>query len=339
MFNPKYRITEYFLSLTEKIVQLQSRINDSNIQFAVLNKLQKQAMSLTVKSSTTIEGNSLSMEQVQALAEKREITAEFSQKQEVINYFSALDWVLKNHDNQITEERILFLHRIICNKLIREEALGEYKKKQNYIVNEKNIITYTPPSPEETREMISKLLIWLNADASRNPIIESAIFHHWFVSIHPFSDGNGRMARLLSQWILYKNEFDAKHIYYLDNFYSSDRDRYYQKITQTRELDYDFTYWIDYVAEGLFVTIKEVYDKLQELRINTETAIILSDKQQQLLEVLRYQGRVDTTYLQKSLNVNRSRINQLITPLIEAGIVEVEGKARATKYFLKKSKT
>ncbi|MEI7942896.1 MAG: Fic family protein [Candidatus Riflemargulisbacteria bacterium] len=333
MFTPKYRITEYFLSLTEKIVQLQTRISDSNIQFAQLKKLQQQAMSLTVKSSTTIEGNVLSLEQVQALAEKKDIAAEFSQKQEVLNYFNALDWVLMNYSKQITEERILFLHRIICDKLIREESLGGYKQKQNYIINENNIVTYTPPSPEQTKWMVKELLDWLNEDNNRNPIIESAIFHHWFVSIHPFSDGNGRMARLLSQWILYKNKFDAKHIYYLDTFYSNDRDRYYQKIIQTRELDYDFTYWLDYVAEGLVSTINEVYDKV--LQLNHKSKILLNDKQQQLLELLRYEGRVNTAYLQDALKVNRARINQLISPLIKAGIVAVEGKARATKYILK----
>ncbi|MCP4050206.1 MAG: hypothetical protein GY730_05825 [bacterium] len=56
--------------------------------------------------------------------------------------------------------------------------------------------------------------------------------------IHPFSDGNGRTAGLLAQWILYQKEFDSKHIYYLDNYYANDRKKYYNKIEQARSLSF-----------------------------------------------------------------------------------------------------
>lgn len=334
MFEPKYRITNYLLDLIEKIAKIQTKIDDSNIQINQVVKLQKLAISKSANASTTIEGNTLTLNQVIKLTENKPVNAEFSQKQEVLNYLQALNWIIKHRDQLIDFDLILKLQAIVCDKLIDPIKLGKLKTKQNYVVNEKGIIIYTPPAPEKTELMLKELLAWLNTSKDRHSIIDSAIFHHQFVSIHPFSDGNGRTARLVAQWILYQREFDSKHIYYLDNYYAEDRRKYYSKIEQTRELDDDFTYWIEYVAQGILSTITEVYEEIKALQIEAKTSITINEKQKALLELIRMNGQLNTQDIQKELNINRARVNQIISPLVRDNIIGILGKGRATKYYL-----
>ena len=155
------------------------------------------------------------------------------------------------------------------------------------------------------------------------------------VSIHPFADGNGRVARASSQWILYQKGFDPHHILSLDDFYAENRQRYYAKIQQARELDYDFTYWIEYVAEGMVDTMQKVLKRIERLAYAQEKEIILTPKQEELINSLNAHGSLSSKELIELLHVNRARINQLISPLVKADIIIKQGQARATRYVLR----
>lgn len=334
MFNPEYRITDYLVQLLGQIAQLQARIEDSPIDFDLLVRLQKQALIKTAKASTTIEGNQLALDQVAALAEHRPVSAELSQKLEVMNYFEALNWVITKASATMDLPQIINVHKMVCAKLLPASKLGVFRVKQNYVVNENKVVIYTPPPAKKVAGMLQDLVEWLYAVKDRHPIITSAIFHHQFVSIHPFSDGNGRTARALAQWILYQQNFDPQHLYYLDNYFAADRDRYYQKITQARDLDGDFTYWIEYVAEGVVSTLSELLAEIRQLMLRPTHKVQLSNRQRKLLGLLRTRGQLASRDIQLVMGINRARVNQLLSPLIAADIVRVSGKGRATSYFL-----
>jgi len=141
---------------------------------------------------------------------------------------------------------------------------------------------------------------------------------------------------LAAQWILYKYDFDPHHIFSLDDFFAQDRKRYYQKIQQIRELDYDFTYWIEYVAEGILETVEKLYNRIKRLILSSVGKITVTPKQEELINILSRDGFLSSSELCNILKINRARVNQLIVPLIKASIVKKEGKARATRYFLNK---
>ena len=335
MFNPDYQVRNYFLSLAEKIAVISAKINESNIKFSLMAKLQREALERCAHSSTSIEGNILSLAQVSSLSKKREVDADWKQKQEVINYLEALRWIIKKRAASINKTHLFKLHSTITKKLLSDEKIGSFKKKQNYVVNEKRIVIYTPPPPKDTPRLVEELLAWANKRGI-HPIIQSAIFHHQLVNIHPFVDGNGRLARLVAQWILYKYDFDPHHIFSLDDFFAQDRKRYYQKIQQARELDYDFTYWIEYVAEGILETVEKLYNRIKRLILSSVGKITVTPKQEELINILSRDGFLSSSELCNILKINRARVNQLIVPLIKANIVKREGKARATRYFLNK---
>ena len=201
-------------------------------------------------------------------------------------------------------------------------------------INEKGIRIYTPPPPKQTPKLVRDLVAWLNSAAAKDlhSILVCAILHHQLVSIHPFTDGNGRLARSLGIWILYQRGFDTQHIFSLGDFFAADRTRYYKKIQQARELDGDLSHWFEYVAEGIVKTLKEVKKRIENLQVSSKAKISLSPRQEELLRILRDSTPLGVSVLQKKLKLTRARINQILPPLIKNGLVAKEGKSRATKY-------
>ena len=334
MFEPRYRLTPHLLKLIEQAAILTTKIAHTKISFSLKVRLEKEALDRSVHASTSIEGNELSLGQVAALNERREVAAEFKEKQEVINYTRAMQWIIKNSTAEINEAGLLRLHKIITDKLLDQEKSGAYKSIQNRVVNEKRVVVFVPPTPAQAPKMTKELLAWLKEQKDEHPVIVSALFHHQLVTIHPFADGNGRVARAAANWILYRSGFDPKHIYYLDEYFAKDRQRYYQKIQQARDLDHDLTYWIEYVAEGVQATLGTVFKRIQELSLKADEHLVVTPKQEELIGLIRKEGSIGSGDIGKHLKINRARVNQLIVPLIEAGIVKKEGKARATRYYL-----
>ena len=334
MFKPEYRITNHFLSCLTEITRLSEKIIQTKIRLPLKLKIQRDAITLNTYSSTSIEGNTLSLNQVSKLVHHEDVAADDTQKKEVLNYINVMNWILKHPHLPITEMRLLRLHQQVMHQLLPKEKSGHYKTKNNVVVDSKKIVIFRPPGPERTPKLISELLEWINTPSNIHPMIKSAIFHHQFVTIHPFSDGNGRLARCISEWILYHHQFYPYHLLSLDTYYANDRQKYYQKIQQARDLDFDFTYWIEYVAEGISSTLKKLFNRIQQISSKSSKEIELTPKQIELIEHLQSNGALGSKDIGEKLKISRARVNQLILPLVKTKIIQKEGKARATRYLL-----
>lgn len=334
MFEPSYRITAYFLNCIEKITALQTEIRKSRIRLPIMIRLQKEAFNRNVHSSTWIEGNQLSLQQVKDLSEQKDVSADDRQKKEVKNYINALRWVVEHSGQPIKESDLLRLHRLITQDLVDEGKCGKYRKIQNYVVDGQRRVVYTPPHAFKVSKLMHELLEWLTCESEINAVIASAVFHHQFVTIHPFADGNGRMARAVSLWIMYQRKYDPTHIIALDEYFANDREEYYLKIRQARELDDDLTYWLDYIAKGVLESLENTMRRIYQLAISPKQDVQITEKQEMLIHFIKRNAGCGSRDIGGALKVNRARVNQLIGPLVKAGIVMAEGKARTTKYFL-----
>lgn len=334
MFKPNYRITEYFLSCIERIAIIQTEIRKSHIRLPMMLHLQKEAFNRNVHSSTSIEGNQLSLKQVEAVSERKDIKADARQKLEVENYIKALRWVTDHAKKMINERDLLHLHHLITKGLVADTKCGKYRKMQNYVVDSRKVVVYQPPTALKVPKMMRDLFTWVAQGDETNAVISSAIFHHQFVTIHPFTDGNGRLARVAGLWILYQKKYDPFHIVAMDDYFANDREKYYLKIRQVRELDYDFTYWLDYIAQGVLETMENVLKRIYQLAVSPEKEVRLSAKQEELINFVKQYHGSGSKDIGNILKINRARVNQLIAPLVKAGIIKTEGKARTTKYYL-----
>jgi Fic family protein len=271
----------------------------------------------------------LTLAQVAALVDGKDIDAESKQKAEVKNCINVLRWIIGHKRIPFTSNYILKLHAIMTKGLLAADRSGHWRKIQNYVVNSKRQVIFTPPKPNDVPKRMGELLTWVSKSKEDHPVVTSAIFHHEFVTIHPFIDGNGRMARALSQWLLFQGGYDPAQSLGLDEFFASDRVKYYQMIQETREMDMDFTHWIEYFSLGLLQSVENLGHRLRSVKMDGRE---WTPKQRELIGLLNKRGILGSGEICRVMDINRARVNQLITPLIAAGIVLKEGHTRSSKY-------
>jgi Fic family protein len=332
MFKPTYRITPFLLRLLEKISAEKVFIGQIGQKTPLKLSIIRDSFNRSVHSSTWIEGNMLSLAQVAALSANKAVAGQAQQKLEVKNCIKALRWILKKSNTDLSQEKLLKIHSLMMNGLLKSSRIGKYRDIQNYIVNANNKVIFTPPAPAKVKKQMKELFVWLKQNPKEHPIIRSALFHHRFAEIHPFVDGNGRVTRAASQWLLFEKDYDPIWTLGLDEFFAQDRDKYYEMIRETDDMDGDYTYWIEYTAEGLLKAIQTVSKRLKEGQRNLK--LTPTPKQIELLTFLEKKGSVGSAEIAKTMNINRARVNQLIAPLVKAKIVHKEGTARAVRYSL-----
>jgi Fic family protein len=331
-FDPRYTITPVLLAHVEQVAALRERILSAAVQVPWIPALQKDTRIRNAHSSTAIEGNPLTLEQVRAIEEGRELPATGPRpRREVANYFAGLRFVEKHARLKvITHTEVLKLHRIMAAEVMDQGEAGKYRTIRV------RVGAYIAPHPDEVRRLMSELLAWWNKDAvALSPILSAAIVHHQFETIHPFADGNGRAGRMLSLWELYRRGFDNHHIFSIDEFYWGDRPRYYSALEKVREDKGDLTGWLEYCAAGLRETLERVWTRIQKLTAHGGKAkLVLRPKQEQLLHLLREHKAMTPREIWDGVGISKQGALDLLRPLMKAGLVRRIGTKKSGRYVL-----
>jgi Fic family protein len=331
-YEPKFTLTAALLSRVEQIAALRERILTAAVQVQWMPALQKDTRTRNTHSSTAIEGNPLTLEQVRALEEGREVPAVAHRaRREVLNYLAGLRFVEKNAaKSRLTHEDVLSLHRILAAEVMDQGTAGRYRAMHVRVGR------YCPPPPEEVSGLMFDLLTWWNKESSSlSPILSSAIIHYRFEAIHPFADGNGRTGRILALWELYRRGFDTHHIFSVDEFYWEDRPRYYAALQAVREQGEDLTDWLEYCAEGLLLTLGRVWTRVQAFSARTKKGrLVLRPKQEQLLQLLRDRKSLAPREIWEALAISKQGALDLLRPLMDAGLVKRIGTQKSGRYVL-----
>lgn len=331
-YQPQFTITLRILTLVQEIAALRERIAGATVQVPWIPALQKDTRTRNAHSSTAIEGNPLTLEQVRAVEEGRTLTAVPERaRREVVNYFAALRHVEKHAGKKsITHEDVLRLHKIIAGRVMDQGEAGRYRTIRVRVGQ------YFPPPPELVSGLMFDLLEWWNKDSRQlTPVLSSAIVHYQFEAIHPFADGNGRTGRVLALWELYRRGFDTHHIFSVDEYYWEGRPRYYAALQAVRQHGEDLTSWLDYTAEGLLLTLERVWQRIQSLSARSRgKKLVLRPKQEQLLHLLREKGSLSPSEIWEGLGVSKQGALDLLRPLMEARLVRRVGTRKSGRYVL-----
>src|SRR5438309_8016167 len=113
--------------------------------------------------------------------------------------------------------------------------------------------------------MMTDFVAWLQWETQINPVIVAGIAQFQLVHIHPFVDGNGRTARLLSTLCLYRTGYDFKKLFTISEFYDRDRPAYYGALQSVRKADLDLTGWPEYFTTGLAIQMQEVQQRGEKI--------------------------------------------------------------------------
>ena len=332
-YEPQYSITPTLLSLVEEIAALRERIKGASVALPWIPALQKDTRTRNGHASTAIEGNPLTLEQVRVLEEGRELVASDKRSQrEVLNYFAGLRFIEKNAKlKTIKHEHLFELHRLLADTVMDQGAAGAYRTIQVQVGK------HIPPAAADVSPLMFELLEWWNESSELSPILSSAILHYRFEDIHPFADGNGRTGRALALWDLYRRGFDSHYLFSVDEYYWEDRPAYYAALSEVRESGEDLSGWLQYSARGLKSTLERVWKRLQKFQAEDSAQITLTPRQEHLLGLLRDHGSLSPAEIWKHLDISRQGAMNILTPLIEAGLVEKRGTQKSGRYFLTSS--
>lgn len=233
-----------------------------------INEMQNRALVLEAHYTTHIEGTQLTLEQSERLLGGQTVTnANPDDARELTNYRDAFNLVSDylDSDTPLTEGLIREIHkRLVKGVRGNSAAPGQYRKIQNYVVNSKTGETvYTPPPVYEIQRMMQELVDYINKTREIHPVFVSGIAQFQLVHIHPFLDGNGRSARLLSTLCLYKKGYDFKQLFTMSEYYDRNRSDYYKSIQSVRENKMDMTEWLEYFTHALAKQMQEIKMKGQ----------------------------------------------------------------------------
>lgn len=328
---PQFSISPALLHQVEKIAALREKISSATVDLAWVPALQKDSRSRNVHASTAIEGNPLTLEQVRALEEGRELAAPGERSQrEVLNYFAGLRFIERHaHIERIRHEDLFELHRILADQVMDQGTAGRYRTIQVRVGK------HVPPLPQDVSGLMMELLGWWNNNAPElSPVLSSAILHYRFEEIHPFADGNGRTGRALALWELYRRGFDTHHIFPVDEYYWEDRPRYYRELASVNTNHGDLSGWLEYCAEGLYQSLERAWLRIQAIGVGNGHKILIKPKQEQLLLLLRDHGEMAPRQIWEALELSKQGAMDVVNPLLDAGIIEKVGTRKSGRYRL-----
>ncbi len=330
-YKPAFTVTPRLAGQLEAIAALRERIAAATIQVPWIPALRKDARARNAHGSTAIEGNPLTLEQVRAIEEGRPLHVAERSKREILNYFAALRFIEREQRKRtITHDDVLTLHKLIATGVMDQGTAGRYR---NMAVR---VGRHLPPPPNEVSGLMRELLDWWNQDASEwPPVISSAVVHYRFEEIHPFADGNGRTGRLLAFWEMYRRGFDTHHVFSVDEYFWENRPRYYDALEEARKNKGDLSLWLEYVAEGVGLTLERVWMRIQRLKAEHRgKKVILRPRQEQLLNLLRDHDGLAPREIWKALGVSKQGALDLLRPLVESGLVKRVGTRKTGRYIL-----
>jgi len=343
-FNPKFIITSKINKALIEIERVRGFLDAIKLKDEWVIDMQKEALILESHYSTHIEGTALSLEQAKSILEGKVVKGiNIDDKKELLNYKKAMDFISKylGKEDPVTEGSIRELHKITVSGVRGGQAEpGNYRKVQNYVVNSRTKeVVYTPPPPLEVSHLMRDFVEWLSKTEDLSPLLVAGITQFQFVHIHPFLDGNGRTARLLSTLILYKTGYDFKRLFTISEYYDKDRPAYYKAIQSVRQNNMDMTAWLEYFVEGLRSQMVEIQGKGKKI-ISAENIVRglkeynLNSRQEKIVRFIVVNGRIDNQQCQKICNSIKRTATRDLTLLTEKGILEKKGEKKGTYYVL-----
>jgi Fic family protein len=346
MFKPKLSITNLIANDLTAIERARGFLEAATLSDEWVAKMQSQALILEAHHTTHIEGTQLTLEQSEQIWEGQHLDAvNPDDATELLNYRKAFDLVSAyvGDGEPITEGLVREIHKRLVDNVRGNSALpGEYRKTQNYVVNSKTKdVIYTPPPAYEVSQMMQELVEWTNNEKEIHPVLIAGIAQFQLVHIHPFLDGNGRTARLLSTLCLYQRGYDFKKLFTISEYYDRNRTDYYQAIQSVRQNDMEMTGWVEYFVHGLSTQLQEV-KSLGKQAIEQDVLVKkhhLSDRQKLAIEYILKHGDITIQLFENICpDVTRRTLQRELKDLVDKDVLITRGATSSLEYIFKNVK-
>lgn len=348
MYTPKFTITNKVLKNIGIIEASKEVIDHAPLLPYYEKKFRDEALVRTVHFGTHIEGNELNLSQAEKVMAGQDIVARDRDIQEVINYRKVIDYigsVTRELNFKLGENLIMHLHKLTVGKLLLPEKVGAYRKTQVVVKNSKtNEVSFVPPKAEEVESQINDFMAFYNRPETQDihPVLKSGIVHYELVRIHPFVDGNGRVARALSTLILFLESYDIRRFFSLEEYFDNDAIAYYNALQSVSKNNADLTSWLEYFTQGLAIELSKIREKVERISIDGKLReklggkpLMLTDRQLKIIEYIQKIGFLQNqAFAELFPMVSEDTILNELKPLLNQGIIKKQGVTKGAKYIM-----
>ncbi len=313
-----------------------------------------QTLTSDVLKSSEIEGEKLDAEQVRSSIARRLGIDIGALKATDRNVEGVVEMVLdatRHYDQPLTAERLFSWHASLfptgrsgMHKIKigtwRDDATGPMQVISGALGKER--VHFEAPAAARIGREMNSFLKWFNADADTDAVMKAALAHFWFVTIHPFEDGNGRIARAIADMVLARSENSTQRFYSMSAQIRQEREAYYNVLEQTQKGGTDITLWMEWflaclgraidgaqTALGGVLAKARFWEQVREVSLNDRQRLVLN----RLLD--GFEGRLTTSKYAKLTRSSPDTALRDIAYLVERGIlVRSSEGGRSTSYAL-----
>lgn len=344
------------LPLLSQLRHKQGRIRGSLefLGFSQRNETTLQTLTLDVLKSSEIEGEVLNPDQVRSSIARRlgiDIGGLTPADRHVEGVVEMMLDATQHYKQPVNKKRLsawhasLFptgasgLHKIVVGNW-RDNEKGPMQVVSGPMGREK--VHFEAPGAEVLEREMEMFLDWFNHNSSLDPVLKSAIAHLWFVTIHPFDDGNGRIARAIADLQLARADEDKQRFYSMSAQIRAERKTYYEILEKTQKGALDITAWLEWffhcldrALDSTDAVLKRVLDKTKFWDKHNQTSI--NERQRLLINKLfdGFDGKLTSSKWAKIAKCSQDTALRDINALVKSGILEKEpGGGRSTSYVL-----
>lgn len=316
-----------------------SELNGKRFSHTVLIDFENRARSLSTHASTSIEGNPLPLTEVRAILKSRPQNLRDTER-EVLNYNTVLERLnkkIKTGSLSFNLKLVCDIQKVVTQNLIEKFRCGKIRNEAVFVNDPKSgKPVYLPPDHQDVPRLMEEFLSFVKIRRGvMDPLLLAGIFHKQFVVIHPFIDGNGRTARLLSKILLADMGLNTFNLFSFENYYNRNVTHYFQNVGVFGDYyeifaSLDFTAWLEYFTDGIIDELLRVKKELENAMAGP--ALILQAHHKKILKHVEQHGFItDRDYAKLTPRAKATRVIDF-NQLIEMGLLERHGAGRATYY-------
>ncbi len=351
---PRFTWNDKVLAITlGEVRNLQGRLMGKmhSLGFSLQEEATLTTLTLDILKSSEIEGEKLSRAQVRSSIARHlgmDIAGLVSSARNIEGIVEMTLDATRNYQQPLTEERLFDWHAALFptgRSGMYKIEVARYRTGEMQVVSGamgKEKIHYEAPQPQFIEQEMAQFLAWLESESRIDSVIKAAIAHLWFVTIHPFDDGNGRIGRAISDMLLARSDESQQRFYSMSNQILNERKKYYTVLEKSQHGNLDITDWLDWflncLKRALLSTENTLHSVLHKADFwNKYSRTPLNERQQIMLNKLLdgFKGKLKSSKWAKITKCSSDTALRDIKDLMDKGILrqETEG-GRSTNYEL-----
>jgi Fic family protein len=321
----------------------------SNIGIAETDKKKFIISSLIEEaiSSSQIEGASTTRKKAKEMIQKEQ-KPKTKDELMILNNFITMQEIAESKDEEITPEKILFIHRLISNNTLdNKQDEGKFRNNNDiFVVNSINGETvHTPPDFKEIHGLIKDLCLFFNYDTDNfiHPIIKGCIIHFILAWIHPFADGNGRISRALFYWYMLKKGYWMTEYLSISRIIKESKNQYEKAFLYTESDGNDLSYFITYHIKTLEKAVEALksYINRKQKEVSQASKFMkipsVNDRMAQILKIIYDDADrvLNTKEIETRFSISNYTARADLKTLVELGFLEIIQVNKKKRNFIK----